>query len=123
MKNTTSTENIIKLVKRVKRGVRLLDKKVPGWRKTLKTHTRTFDIGRANYCVLGTLEHYNARMKALNKKRVVGQSFPDYYRATVRLNFATGAASYGFNGDESSRGVLQQLWRAEFDDAFINKDV
>lgn len=113
------------LAQRVKRGVRLLDKKVPGWRKVLYRHRDSFDLSDGACCVLGTLEHHSARMKALHRSRVKGMDGADYAWAVRRLNLEFGRI-YGFDVEgpftfESERkqqyADLNDLWRAEFEEA------
>lgn len=114
--------DLFDLAQRVKRGVKLLDKKVPGWRRVMRTHADQFKLSDPECCVLGTLEHYSARLRALNKKYVVDYDCPDYHRAVRRLNLEFGS-SYGFDNPCSSADqsendrnwtTLQDLWKAEF---------
>lgn len=115
---------LLDLAKRVKKGVRLLDRRVPGWRTTLKEHADSFNIKQGSCCVLGTLEHYNGRMQVLNARRLKLSAYPDYWRGTKRLNIEDRGKDYGFNADfedesfgasDAEFAILQDLWRAEFE--------
>lgn len=118
--------DLLTTAKAVKRGARLLDKKVSGWRKTLKKHASTFNISNADCCILGTLEHYNGRMRVLNARRVRTNNEGGYFRGLVRLRISTEdeAKNFGFlsdrvalpeGGSASNTTDLQTLWRAEFE--------
>lgn len=113
--------DIFKIAQRVKRGVALLDKKVPGWRRVMREHKDQFDLESPAHCVLGTLEHYSAQLKRLNQKRVEGMTDADYKRGLKRL--AIVGEYYGFNSisdgsydieDDDEMTALEGLWRAEF---------
>lgn len=121
---------IIDLANNVRRGARLLDKKLgPQWRKTLQKHEEVFDFADGAHCVLGTLEHYNGAMKALRQKTVSKLAKNEHYlRAAVRLGVAESEDPYALKAQAVIHGfdarsneyryeelaVLGQLWRAEF---------
>ncbi len=119
---------LVELVKRVKRGVKVLDRKIPNWRTVLRRHQEEFRLSNLDYCILGTLEHHSGRMRQLNQKRVDGTISNDgYTRAIRRLNLATGTP-YGFDlassdsdapyGSEKRNDLwkqLEALWRGEFE--------
>lgn len=103
-------------VQRVKRGIKLLEKKIPNWRTVLRRHEDQFDFADGAHCVLGTLEHYSKRMKQLPLTE--REKFRDTFdRAYTRLGIDNPAA-YGFDSAESegvSPQLLDTLWRAEFE--------
>jgi hypothetical protein len=114
---------IYELAQRVKKGVKLLDKHIPNWRRTIKAHKDQFDFMDGDCCVLGTLEHYNGRMRVLKARKGVR----DHYRFTAALK-ALGvdrSSDYGFDIDrrlsdptlegQQSRqyDILTALWKAE----------
>lgn len=112
-------DSLLELAKRVKRGVRLLDEKIPNWRRTMKRHAATFNLSSVDHCVLGTLEHYNGRMRVLHAKRAKGQS-KGYCTGKVVLGIGNRSGrDFGFDaggihaGDEFR--TLSDLWRAEFE--------
>lgn len=120
--------NIIGLAKRVKRGARLLDKKLgPGWRTTMRRRAEFFNLKEPQACILGTLEHFNGRMKTLGKRRAAAEDLNGYYRAAARLNIEGDEQEYGFDlsfgAEDGLKGVergevwqlAQDLWRAEFE--------
>ena len=113
----------------VKRGVKLLDKKIPNWRTVIKRHEDEFDFADGDYCVLGTLEHYAGRMRVLKEKKRIGNDYNSehgrYSRACKALGISKGVLhrQHGFDGciddnnDESVRDTemefLSDLWKAE----------
>lgn len=103
-------------VQRVKRGIKLLEKKVPNWRQVLRKHEDQFEFANGSHCVLGTLEHYSKRMKQLPLTE--REQFRDTFdRAYTRLGISDPAA-YGFDTSEIegvSAELLDTLWRAEFE--------
>lgn len=114
--------DLFDLASRVKRGVRLLDKKVPEWRQIIRRHANTLDLADGDFCVLGTLEHHSARMRQLHAKRVAGMDDADYHRALDRLGIIGSA--YGFTApgpgggydDETENDqfrALTDLWKIE----------
>lgn len=111
-------QDVFEIAKRVKKGAKLLDKKVPKWRSILRKHKDQFDFADGDCCVLGTLEHYNG-LKALGR---TPDPFDDRFnRAAHRLNLHGKTFDYGFdfmedgfrNSEEIS--TLNALWRAEFE--------
>lgn len=128
-------ELVKELAARVKRGARLLDKKVPNWRTTMRKHADTFRLNSPRLCILGTLEHYNGRMKVLKAR---GADLSDmqlggYYMALRRLhldeNTTSKALAFNFSsfgmcetfpslqepqGRTAAWDVLQGLWEVEF---------
>ena len=122
---------LLDLAKRVKKGAALLDKKVPGWRKTMRRHDDTFNIGSGKCCVLGTLEHARALRKLGASKTEVkerlkllaGEPSTAYYIGATRLGI--DGEDYGFepplseeetdwNANEEAWAFLQDLWKAEY---------
>lgn len=112
---------------RVKRGVALLDKKIPKWRDTLRRHRAQFDFANGDCCVLGTLEHYDKRMRQLKLKGASKDETDRFERACTRLGldeqddiaacgFAFSTPSDSTENDEEGR-TLHDLWRAEFETA------
>ncbi len=104
----------------VKRGVRKLEKKLgPGWKRTMKTHASTFDIQNPNYCVLGTLEHHNGRMRQLASKRenaddgYAGGLYVFELAHSLDMTDKKSAAYYGFHAEDEYYPTLQALWEAE----------
>jgi hypothetical protein len=110
------------LARRVKRGAKLLDRKVPNWRKTMREHEDQYEFENGDCCILGTLEHYNGRMKQLKMcKRDDRQDLDLFNRAAARLRIHE-VDEYGFEAPDDceyydydeKRKVLEELWRAEF---------
>jgi hypothetical protein len=106
--------------RRVQRGIKLLDRKVPRWRQLLRRHEDEFDFTNGEFCVLGTLEHYSKRMKQLRTLSARRNFDGSFNRAYGRLGIKEPAADYGFDMGQSSSGeisypVLDALWRAEFE--------
>lgn len=120
---------LIETAKRVKRGARLLDKKVPNWRTTMRRYAKTFDINDTNCCILGTLEHHNGRMRVLKARKSlqakVARMKADYYRGVKRLDLDGKEQDYGFNfschyepgsfDSSTDEDTVNTLWRAEFE--------
>ena len=114
--------SLLDLAKAVKRGAKLLDRKIPTWRHTLRSHADEFDIAAPECCILGTLEHFSGRMRQLSKKHKQDDSTPwrRFSRGRVALNLSSHAASeHGFEhlstGDSTDYDSLNALWRAEFE--------
>lgn len=121
---------LLEIAKRVKRGVRLLDKKVPNWRRTLREHEDQYDFANGDCCVLGTLEHYNGRLRVLSAKRAKNGDYP-FGRAVRAVGLkvnddddscADEATQHGFDAIDGGGGsyedeiaTLDALWRAEFE--------
>ena len=106
------------LVQRVKRGVRLLDRKVPNWRRVMRRYQDRFNLNDANSCVLGILDNHSSQMRMLAKRMKV-TGIPNFYRALRSLDLMAGfgeshgfSSSFDISGSESDS--LQALWRAEF---------
>lgn len=121
------TDLLLVLGRRVARGAKLLDKKLgPTWRRTMRAHRELFDLRNSDCCILGTLEHYNGRMKALNTQ--AGKcihNFSAYDSAASRLSLedSESRVAYGFtqprNPDFATSmhgwAILQALWQVELD--------
>lgn len=121
---------LLELAKRVKRGVRLLDKKVPNWRAVLRRHEGQYDFADGDHCVLGTLEHFSGRMRVLRERGLDPDRTKNaYVVAAARLGIWNEAdrttddstpAQCGFDAvdleatRDADRNVLDALWRAEF---------
>lgn len=110
------------MAKNVRRGVKLLDKQFPTWRKTMKAHASAFNIRSTKYCVLGTLEHELGRARVLRKR--AGQVSEGYWGLVMALGITPG--DYGFSipfsdgfrygpADDQLYDILNDLWRAEFE--------
>ena len=112
--------DLFDLAKRVKAGVKLLDRVLPSWRLTLRKHDDEFDLADPDCCILGTLEHHSKQMRLLHKKRVKGLLDEDgYNRAVERLNISCNGAKFGFDIESPTTAnydydTLQALWRAEY---------
>lgn len=119
--------DIAAIARRVKRGVRLLDKKIPDWRQILRKHRTEFDFRDGDHCVLGTLEHYSGRMRVL-KARVRTQTDYPFGRAldALKLRGDNRDVDFGFDGEihsdydrdddrDDEMTTLDALWRAEFE--------
>jgi hypothetical protein len=115
--------------------VALLDKKVPNWRQTMRKHVDQYNFSDGACCVLGTLEHYNGRMRTLRAKGVsaadIKQTLADEGRfetAKLRLGQIEGA-EYGFDTcfgdhdradtDDDPMVTLHELWKTEFEKAEV----
>lgn len=114
---------LIEIVRRVKRGVRLLDRKIPNWRQVLRKHQDQYDFRDGDHCVLGTLEHFSGRMRVLKAKNKADEK-EDYTfgKAYVALGLKSGESEQlGFdwtsqyNNEELEIVALDALWRAEFE--------
>lgn len=113
---------LIDIAKAVKRGVRLLDKKIPNWRTILRKHEDQFDFADGTHCVLGTLEHYSGRMRVLKAKRNVPLYEGAFKRAYLALGIESGQTKdFGFDWSANSstspdqqKAFFSALWRAEF---------
>lgn len=110
------------LAMRVRAGVKLLDKKIPNWRKIIKRHEAQFDFESGDHCVLGTLKHFSGRMRVLRQKAAEKNTshIMCFVRASERLlpgakHDETLAKNYGFNwfNKDTEADVLDALWRAE----------
>lgn len=111
--------DIYDIATRVKRGVKLLDKKVPNWRLILRKNREQFNFADGSCCVLGTLEHFSGRMRVLKAKRDVPSYEPPFSRAIQALGIVS-SKDYGFdwsrmNDGEEGKEALTALWRAEFE--------
>ncbi len=117
---------LVELAKRVRAGVKFLDKKFPQWRNTLRQHSDEFDLTSGAHCVLGTLEHHNGRLRILTKKLRAeddGYSEDAYSRALTALKIE--GEKFGFDADwagvdtydnyRNDMTTLNDLWRAEFE--------
>lgn len=112
--------DLLELAKRVKNGVRLLDRKFPTWRRTMRRHRYTFNLRSGDYCILGTLEHHLGRARVLRKRK--GLSEEGYLGLRDALNIVS-AKDYGFYWDSTDAALdpenqiptLTALWRAEFE--------
>ena len=97
----------------VRRGVALLDRVLPNWRKTMRKHADQFDLRDGDHCVLGTLEHHSG-LRRLRKLRGDPNHYESaYFRAVARLRIRNGK-TLGFDSADLSYKELQELWRAEF---------
>jgi hypothetical protein len=116
--------NLTDIALRIKRGVKLLDRKVPRWRTVLRVHEDQFDFRDGDHCVLGTLEHFSGQMRVLGKK-AASQEDHTFDRALARLGVANDSDYYGFDGAvgdwnagdddyHNELDTLDALWRAEF---------
>lgn len=123
---------LFELAKRVRKGVALLDKKVPNWRKVMRKNDETFNIRNGECCILGTLEHKRA-LRKLGKPMSSRFYRDNGYERAERILHIEGS-DYGFNtideedlidledpeqsydeiNDDAQFEVLQELWRAEF---------
>ena len=116
--------------RRVKRGARFLDKKIPNWRSVLRKHSDEFDFADGEFCVLGTLEHYSGRMRELAKKRNADDLNGRFIRAIHILGLEDKDEALGFDvplntyeeydEDGTNEAVtafaqFSELWRAEFE--------
>lgn len=114
--------DLFELAQAVKRGVKLLDRKIPRWRTVLRKHADEFDFASGDHCVLGTLEAHSARMKMLIRKKGCSRKYTTFGRAVLALDLGGGAdEKHGFDVPDST--VLEEqeqyrtlgaLWRAEF---------
>lgn len=115
---------IYELAQRVKKGVKLLDKRIPNWRRTIKKHKDQFDFTNGECCVLGTLEHYNGRMRVLKARKQINDAHP-FLAATKALG-GIEPREYGFDVDSrltdptladnqhaKQYEILTALWKAE----------
>lgn len=110
--------DVCSIAKRVKRGVKLLEGKIPNWRTVLRQHCDEFDFNHREMCVLGTLEHYSGRMAVLKRQHSI--TTDDRYRAAMGALGLQGDADeeYGFDrssDDDEEIDLLDALWRAEFE--------
>ena len=121
------------LAAKMRRGVALLDKKIPNWRAIVRRHRHQFDFSKGDCCVLGTLEHYSGRMRVLEKKHGVkrreGRMAFETFTAAARalgLNGGRTIDAHGFDADDykddfsdgklkrqRDLDILSALWRAE----------
>jgi hypothetical protein len=118
--------SLLNIAKRVKRGVRLLDKKIPNWRAVLRKHKDQFNFGNSAHCVLGTLEHFSGQMQTLKARIGLTQhddaEYASYTNARKALKLRMYEdEDYGFDAchQDERRGAeintLSDLWRAEFE--------
>ncbi len=108
----------------VKRGARLLDKKVPKGRNIMRKHEADCWLLDPEQCVLGTLEHFSGlkRLQTAKVKKYMDQPHRSdtnaYERALIRLGLDPDrtelAEDRGFNRNELSFEELEALWRAEW---------
>jgi hypothetical protein len=115
--------DLLNLAHRVKKGVKLLDRKVPNWRSILKNHESQFDFADGECCVLGTLEHYSGRMRVLKKRVHITDSENAFGKAAETLRISGDTADYGFDGQpahgdfdlsyQTQVKMLSDLWKAE----------
>lgn len=118
---------VVELVKNVKKGVKLLDQRVPNWRQIMRKHAAEYNFTDGSSCVLGTLEHHSGRMKVLKKRS--REIYGDGYIAAVDILKLDRGCHYGFDGDnryynsllptgmtyKAQIDLLSDLWRAEFE--------
>jgi hypothetical protein len=94
----------------VARGAKLLDDRLPGWRKVMKEHS-DFRISDLECCVLGTLEHYHGRLKVMRSKDPKNDDCA-YSRAISKLDIS--GPENGFDIDYITTGIgyaeLQKAW-------------
>lgn len=118
--------DILELARSVKRGVKLLDKKIPNWRQVMRKYEDQFNFADGECCILGTLEHHSGRLQVLNQRKAAAADPEDAYRrAAARLGLNIEADEdelYGFNvttdaydDSEAVMGDIGDLWRAEFE--------
>lgn len=105
------------LAKRVKRGVKLLDKKTPTWRRTLRKNRGTFNFASPDMCVIGTLIHHDAKFKKL-RKQATREAFSSAVSMLTRKLSSEAAPAYGFDSAEDEINTvvypaLSALWEAE----------
>jgi len=104
-----TTSKIIESVKRHKRGVRLLDRKVPRWRQIMREHQGQYQFSHPDRCVIGTL----ARHAPALRRKLTTICFWNAVRVLVG---STDASAYGFNGEyDDEMTLLHDLWRMEFE--------
>jgi hypothetical protein len=118
----------IELVKAVRRGVKLLDKKVPHWRKVMAKYREQFNFHDSDHCIVGTLSHHTAalRLKANEEAfsagvRKLTEGEP-LVGSTLFARAGHYAGHYGFNigaardvDSATQMSALQALWEAELD--------
>lgn len=118
-----SANLIAGLYARVRKGVALLDKRVPNWRRTMRKQVGQYNFMEGDHCVLGTLEHYNGRMQVIRKRTIAKEeqeqgSHDSMSRATKRLRIHGESQKFGFcwggTGREIEGPILHALWREEF---------
>ncbi len=117
--------DLLNIAKRVRNGVKLLDKKIPNWRSIVKNHESEFDFTDGACCVLGTLEHYSGRLKVLKKRagRKAQDANNPFGNAAVALGISGKTTEFGFDGlpaktdfdipYQDQMPVLTALWKAE----------
>lgn len=112
---------LLDIAKRVKRGVRLLDRRIPNWRAIMRKHRADFNIGDPECCILGTLEHHVGRLKVLRARRkVIPADFTAYHSAARSLRIEAVTREHGFERTAGAENIeeyrtLQALWLAEFE--------
>jgi len=114
-----TTDTLADVYRRVRRGVALLDQKVPNWRRTMRKHQDQYNFADGDFCVLGTLEHFNGRLHTLRKRKAesVWSTQDRMTRAQYRLGI-DHSSHFGFcwrTGHQDIEGpLLAELWRQEF---------
>lgn len=103
----------ISTIRKFKRGVKLLDKKVPKWRTILRKHKDQFVFKDGDHCVLGTLEHHVGKLRVAAAK--YGNSYGSGYNRLVAMWNLGWGNSYGFDSPSAYYPLLTALWRAEFE--------
>lgn len=111
---TVDPERLRNAAAAVKRGARLLDKKLPQWRKAMRRHADEFNLGHPEYCVLGTLEHYSG-LRRLNTRAVQKGNLENAFGRALRRLGCRDAEGHGFDkASHANYPELAALWRAEF---------
>ncbi len=118
------TEAIIaarnRMRQRVNHGVKLLDEKVPGWRRTIRNNREQYDFKRGSCCVLGTLEHFNGMFQTIRASGA--DSTEAFLRAKARLGIHN-ASNYGFDwGNEYGDGIKESDELAKIWDEVIDNE-
>lgn len=108
--------DLLDLAKKVKRGSRLLDRKLPSWRRVMQKHRDQFNFADPQFCVLGTLKHHLGRARVLRKQ--AGSSEAGYHGLLQALRLDRGS-EHGFDWsgsvDDATGDTLALLWRTEFE--------
>lgn len=110
---TLSPTEIKDTTKAFRRGVKLLDKKVPNWRKVLDKHKDQFEFSMGDHCVLGTLEHHVGKLRVAAKKHAT--MYDTGYNRLMDLWDLGLGNTFGFDGPRTHYPLLDALWRAEFE--------
>ena len=99
--------------RRFRRGVRVLDEKLPRWRTVMRKHMDEFNFEDCNYCVLGTLGKHTAEIR----KRATDDAFGDALKFLTRESH--GSSRWGFDAVAGHTGeeypALTALWEAEIE--------